>query len=918
MRILSKNFSIYFAVFVLLFSLACSKKVSNSSGEPGVMTTSNLSCRFTPSFTTFGGNAFISGFSSGGTYAVDYVCEKAGAAVADAECRGPVIASMASSQSLTACNGSGTITIPSSTASGIYSLSVRGKDASTGNFSNTYTFDFAIDAIAPTVSADIVETSRTTQSVGISFLASDATSPTAPSSGMKSVQCLITAANTLPASPVWEDCASGEFTKRALTPATNYKIFFRAEDNALNTNIDSDGGVDFYAIQTEAEGGGEPPHPGLPGLCQITTNFSNDYTKELAVPIHYSCPNTSLVNQCVFYSTSGAAPILQNCAEFNLGSGDYKYQAALPSDGGYEFCVTDGPGGIVRCKSFSRDRTVPTVSISNLVVTTVSATATLTGQDSGSGISRFTCALLNKETDKIYNVLGQEVASIDAALNDTLVPCGSMGVNTTSVTFNAGLIAPRSEYVLFAKSHDKVGLMSSYDSEEFLVSQPAALVCSILNARNGEWKNSSDQNYEFECVYPSLTHNMNFKCSVENPRNGLSNSIGCTVSEPACLVSDDAVDPFQACYFRGSFRTQGLASSFVVSGDTLRVRVQAQDKASSGNVIASSTVDDTFKVDTAAPVVPQITVNASKDEVQISYTANDPGAPLRGSGLRDGVVVKLFKLPDLENPLSPLDYDLNISGNDLRFGPRNFNPANNYKVTLTAVDNVENVSVASSLVFPGPNPNVGPSCSITLLDGYSVNPASPTASLTTRSQIICTNPFEEAPSESNHTSRAFCRTTSKDILGNSVMSSWTNCTGTNANLVDMTPFTWIVQNNSFHLGEVKLEVYACDSTYTYRCGAVSSVSYYYGPGRNGGWGAEETIYLGGDSETHYKQKTCNNPTPYPASDATRACAVESGWTMGVASVEGYKTEYKVVGTCQNYVDYVFDRLLNKCVSRVTP
>jgi hypothetical protein len=471
-------------------------------------------------------------------------------------------------------------------------------------------------------------------------------------------------------------------------------------------------------------------------------------------------------------------------------------------------------------------------------------------------------------------------------------------------------------------------LYSVPDNENFLVAEPNSLSCLILDPKNGAWKNSSSQSYQFQCAYPTAVSNLSFKCQVENVSNGGSKDLSCNTSAPQCfMVNASGSNPaYTLCLFDGNFTTNNLPSGFVSSGDTLRVKVIAQDKLPTGTVIASTYNEDTFKVDTTPAAIPQITVNASSSEVQVSYTAQDPGAPTRGSGLRPGTSIKVYEVVNSSTLVEMLNYDLNISGNDLRFGASSFNPAKNYRVDLTVSDNVDNSSTEHSLVFPGPNPNPGPTCQLSLIDGFSVDPANPISVATTHARIVCYNAFEEAPSESDHTTKAQCRITSRDIFGNPVFGPWGNCTGTNATLVNNAPFTWGIDNNGRNNGEVKLEVYGCDSTYTYRCGPVSHMSYYYGKPLNGAWSNPpyNVIYKNGDTQTQYEEKVCNNPAP---SFGGSQCALDTiqcittpcnTWSYGDNTVEGYKTEYRKKGTCLSS-DYVFNSSpsLYRCVPDCT-
>src|SRR5207253_1157781 len=110
--------------------------------------------------------------------------------------------------------------------------------------------------------------------------------------------------------------------------------------------------------------------------------------------------------------------------------------------------------------------------------------------------------------------------------------------------------------------------------------------------------------------------------------------------------------------YEGSFSTAEIGS-LVSSGDTIRVRVTAQDRTSRGTVLAAAFAEDTFKYDHTPALMTYVSVNASSSEVQVSYTAEDPGAPLRGSGLA-GVTYKVFEVVSATQDIEMTDYDLTI------------------------------------------------------------------------------------------------------------------------------------------------------------------------------------------------------------------------------------------------------------------
>jgi len=938
------NFSRFFiyscAFFALTFNIGCSKKVKKAAtGLSNLGPTSNLTCIYTHSFNTFDGESFIEGFPNGDpTYEVNYSCSKNGQPVLEAECRNPAISS-GSAQPFSACPGEGTFIIAQSSPSGVYNIAVKGKDGESGALTEPYVFNFAIDRDAPYVTDNVVVLSKSTNSFSISFVAIDPDSPSLPASGVKNTQCVLHTAATLPASPAWQACNPSQYSQTGLNPDTQYWVHFRVEDKAGNLSFDSPAGVQSFAVRTNVNPGtvtGGDPGTGVPGVCTILSSFPNGFTRDSAINIAYECPNNQLVNKCVLYSPGQTVASNSGDAESGFQNCDETaFQRTISVDGGYQFCVADGATGPVRCQSFTRDTVAPTVAINNHNITATSAVVEFSGADSGSGISRFTCALLRRDANPaneiVYDALGNTAASIGAALDNVSVPCGDISVNQTSVTFGSNVIAPGVEYAFYVRAYDNTGA-NSPTVNQTLVQRGADISCAILNKKNGAWKNSSAQSYEYECSQNSAG-NVNVKCQLENAAGGSPIELNCNSQIPQCYATMDVPTSGIMCVYRGSFETGARTSPFVASGDTLRVRVVAEDRATSGLVTSTDTDEDTYKVDTQNPLIPSINVTASSEEVQLSFSANDPHAPARGSGLRPNLGIKLYEvngntivqeLTDYDVQLlcsgsvvDPNNFDIRNNCNDLRFGPRNFNVAKMYRVDLTVFDQVDNTSTASSLSFPGPNPSEGPTCSIGLISGFSVDPNNPTNSATTLSRIACNNPHEEEGVEDEHTTIVRCRKTNRDINGNPVIGTWHNCAGSNLTLANGATTDWNVVNTGLPNGEVKLEVQGCDSTYTYRCGPVSSMSYYYGFARDGGWSTAQTVYLNGDAQTQYSRKVCNNPSPL-ANGA--ACALDTfncvttpcyQWEFG-SDVDTYKAEYRKLGTCLDST-HTFDVAQAKCV-----
>ncbi len=941
----SRSFIYSCAFFALTLNVACTKKIKKAAtGLTNLGPTSNLTCIFVPNFNTFDGESFIQGFPNGDpSYEVNYSCSKNGQPVAEAECRNPATTSTAASQPYTTCPGEGTFIVAQNSPSGIYNIAVKGKDPENGLLSDAYVYNFAIDRDAPYVTDNVIVLSKSTNSFSISFVAIDPESPSAPNSGVKTTECLVHTSASLPSNPVWQSCNPSQYAATNLAADTQYWVHFKVEDKAGNLSFDSPAGVQSFAVKTNVDPGttnGGGTGPGSPGVCTILSSFPNGFTHDSAINISYECPNNQLVNKCVLYSPGQTVASNSGDPESGFQNCDETaFQRTISVDGGYQFCVADGAAGPVRCQSFRRDTAAPTVAINTHNITATSAVVEFSGTDSGSGISRFTCALLRRDANPaneiVYDAVGNIAPSIGAALDNVSVPCGAISVSQTSVTFGSSVIAPGVEYAFYVRSYDNTGL-NSPTVNQTLVQRGADISCVILNKKNGAWKNSSAQSYEYECSQNSVG-NVNFKCQLENAAGGTTLDLACNNQAPQCYATTNEPSTGTLCVYRGSFETGARTSPFVASGDTLRVRVIAEDRATSGLVVSSDTEEDTFKVDTQNPLLPNINVTSSSEEVQLSFSANDPHAPARGSGLRPNLGIKLYEvsgntivqeLTDYDVQLlcsgtvvDPNNFDIRNNCNDLRFGPRNFNVAKMYRVDLTVFDQVDNTSTASSLSFPGPNPSEGPTCSIGLISGFSVDPNNPTNAATTLSRIACNNPHEEAGVEDEHTTIVRCRKTNRDINGNPVIGTWFNCAGSNLTLANGATTDWNVVNTGLPNGEVKLEVQGCDSTYTYRCGPISSMSYYYGNARDGGWSTAQTVYLNGDSQTQYSRKVCNNPSPLaggtPCEREREPCpsvvgAICYDWFMG-PDVDTYKAQYLKLKSCKDPADFIFDNTQAKCV-----
>jgi hypothetical protein len=888
-----RNFSIL-SFFVCLFLVSCTNSVNSDSSSTttpsSVGTLSSVSCTFNPSFLTTG-TGIIRSYPNANSYVVNYRCEKDGALVSEAECRNT------SDSSFSSCASEGSLTVSKSLFTGQYNLAFRGKSSSDTTFSAPVLYNFGIDLLSPFVEDSVVVVSKTHNSFSINFAVTEPTSPL-PSSGKKTIQCALSDASVLPASPTWEDCSSRQFSKASLNADTDYWVFFNVVDFAENTNSTASEGIISYKIHTNTAP--VVVDPGSPGLCTISSPTENTYLTGTTLRVSYSCPNNLLQNQCYLLRPGQTSSALFNCDESF-------YQTSFNLDGRYEFCVVDGPSGTNSCVSFNRDTVKPTSQIQNLTSTSSSVVATLKASDFDSGIDRFTCALVNNESGKVYNAAQVEKVSVDAALNDKSVPCGDLGSSVVTASFDSSVVTALGSYTFYAKAYDRVGLDSTMLVKDITVGASNGLSCQFTNPQNGTWVDNPNQAFNYSCDYNSLGTNVTFACSAVNLTRNTSQAFDCSTAAPVCVNS--ILDPTSvSCTWTGSFTTQ-LSSSFYSSGDTIQVNVQAQDKTNSSVLLSTATAQDSYKIDSSNPVISQIDVNASPNEVLLTYIASDPNP---GSGLRtDGVLYNVYKvLRDGSAKgivLSELtDFDVQISSNQLKFGSRNFNADSDYRIDITAFDNVNRSSTQSSLIFPGPNSSLAPSCSILPVAGQTY---SLTDTVSTSVYLKCSNPYLNSSGVQSHTTLPYCRVTAKGLDGAVTVGSWQRCSASNfSNNVN---YLYTLYNAVYLTGNVKIEAKGCDSTYTYLCGDVSSFNYQILHAGDGAWSEESIVYFGTDTQTQFKQKVCNNPVP-AANGLPCAVEVDSGWFLGALSAEGYRTQFKVSETCKD-AEYSYDPLQAKCV-----
>jgi hypothetical protein len=880
--------------FVSVFFVSCTNSVSTSSSDTttptSVGTVSSLKCTFNPNFLTTGAG-IVRSYPRADSYVVNYRCEKDGALVSEAECRNT------SDSAFSACDAEGSLTISKSLFTGQYNLGFRGKNSTDTAFSTPVLYSFGIDRLSPFVEDNVVVVSKTQSSFTINFAVTEPTSP-APSSGKKTVQCALSDADVLAADPTWEDCSSRQYSKSSLIADKDYWVFFNVVDFAENTNATASEGIASYKIRTNAAP--VVVDPGTPGVCAISSPTENSYLTGTTLRVSYSCPNTLLQNQCYLLKPGQLSASYFNCDESF-------YQTSFSVDGRYEFCVVDGPSGTNSCVNFNRDTVKPTAQVQSLTSTITSVTATLKASDFDSGIDRFTCALVNNETGKVYNAAQVEKVSVDAALNDKTVPCGDLGSALVTASFDSTVITSLGSYTFYAKAYDRVGLASTMLTQDIVVGANTGLSCRFTTPQNGAWVDSANQSFDYSCDYNSTGTNVELACSAVNLTRNTSQAFNCNEVAPVCVSS--LLDPSAvSCSWTGSFSTQ-LASNFYSSGDTIQVNVQAQDKTSSGVLLSSSTGQDTYKIDISNPVISQIDVNASANEVLLTYIASDPNP---GSGLKtDGVVYNVYEvLRDGSAKgvvLAELtDFDVQVNSNQLKFGSRNFSPDSDYRIDITAFDNVSLSSTQSSLIFPGPNPNPAPSCSILPVAGQNY---SQTDTVSTSVFLKCSNPFTNSSGVQSHSTIPYCRVTAKGLDGAVTVGSWQRCSATNYS--NNVSYLYTLYNAIYLTGNVKIETKGCDSTYTYLCGDVSSFNYQILHAGDGAWSSESIVYFGSDTQTQFKQKVCNNPVP-AANGLPCAVDVDSGWFLGELSAEGYRTQFKVSETCTDPW-YSYDPLQAKCV-----
>ncbi len=881
-----------FLMSVLLVSCSNSVTTDSTDTSTNVGTLSTVTCTFNPSFLTTG-TGIIKSYPNAASYVVNYRCEKDGALVNEAECRNT------SDSDFSACASEGTLTISSSLYTGRYNLAFRGKSSTDTAFSSPVLYSFGIDRLSPFVEDSVVVVSKTQSSFTIDFAVTDPMTP-APSSGIKTVQCALSDSSSLPASPSWEDCSSREYKKASLTADTDYWVFFNVVDFAENTNANASEGIASYKIHTNTAP--VVVVPGVPGACTVSSPTENSYVTGSTLRVSYSCPNTLLQNMCYLLRPGQSSASFFNCDESF-------YQTSLSVDGRYEFCVADGPSGSTSCVNFNRDTIVPTAQIQSLNYGVASVVATLKASDFDSGVDRFTCALVNNETGKIFNAAQVEKSSVDAVLNDKSVPCGSTGSSLVTASFDSTVVSTLGSYTFYAKAYDKVGLASTMLSQNIVVGSSTGLSCHFTDPKNASWVNTADQAYNFSCDYDSTGTNVSFACSAVNLSRNTVQNLNCNVTVPVCVPS--LLDPsVTLCNWTGSFSTQ-LPSSFYSSGDVIQVNVSAKDKAASSAVLASSSAQDTYKVDTVDPVISHIDVYASTNDVLLTYVDSDPTP---GSGLRSGVSYNVYQvLRDGSAKgivLSELtDVDVVVGSNQLKFGSRNFSPENDYRIDITAFDNVNRSSTQSSLIFPGPNPSPAPSCSILPVAGqnyYRTDTAS------TSVYLKCSNPYVDTNGVQSHSTIPYCRVTAKGLNGAVSVGSWQRCSSTNYS--NNLSYVYTLYNANYLTSDVKIEAKGCDSTYSYLCGDISSFTYQLLHSGDGAWSAENVVYFGSDTQTQFIQKVCNNPVP-AANGLPCAVEVDSGWFLGSLSAEGYRTEYKASQTCKD-VGYTYEPSLAKCVQNL--
>lgn len=888
-----RNISIL-SFFVSIFFVSCTNSVtsdSSSTATPSsVGTLSTLSCTFNPNFLTTGAGV-IRSYPSADSYVVNYRCEKDGALVEEAECRNT------SDSSFAACASEGSLTVSKSLFTGQYNLAFRGKNSTDTSLSAPVLYSFGVDRLSPFVEDSVIVVSKTQSSFTINFAVTEPSSPS-PASGKKTIQCALSSADVLPASPLWEDCSSRQFSKSSLSADTDYWVFFNIVDFAENTNATASEGISSYKIHTNAAP--VVVDPGSPGLCTISSPTDNSYLTGTTLRVSYSCPNNLLQNQCYLLRPGQISASLNNCDESF-------YQTSFTVDGRYEFCVVDGPSGTNSCVSFNRDTVKPTAQIQSLTSTSSSIVATLKASDFDSGVDRFTCALVNNENGKVYNAAQVEKVSVDAALNDKSVSCGDLGNSVVTASFDSSVVTALGSYTFYAKAYDRVGLASTMLVQDVIVGASNGLSCRFTSPQNGAWVDNANQNFNYTCDYNSIGTSVSFACSAVNLTRNTSQVFDCTTAVPVCLNS--LLDPTSvSCTWAGSFSTQ-LATNFYSSGDTIQVNVQAQDKTSSSVLLSSSTAQDTYKIDISNPVISQIDVNASPNEVLLTYIASDPSP---GSGLRaEGVVYNVYEvLRDGSAKgvvLSELtDFDVQVNSNQLKFGSRNFSSDSDYRIDITAFDNVNRRSTQSSLIFPGPNSSPAPSCSILPVAGQTY---SQTDTFSTSVYLKCSNPFTNSSGVQSHSTIPYCRVTAKGLEGAVTVGSWQRCSASNySNNVN---YLYTLFNAAYLTGNVKIEAKGCDSTYTYLCGDVSSFNYQILHAGDGAWSEESIVYFGSDTQTQFKQKVCNSPVP-TENGLPCAVEVESGWFLGSLSSEGYRTQFKVSETCKD-AEYSYDPLQAKCV-----
>jgi hypothetical protein len=92
--------------------------------------------------------------------------------------------------SFSVCDSEGSLTLSKSLFTGFYNLAFKGKNSTDTDFTTPVLYSFGIDRLSPFVEDSVVVVSKTQNSFTINFAVTEPSSP-APSSGKKTVQCLL-------------------------------------------------------------------------------------------------------------------------------------------------------------------------------------------------------------------------------------------------------------------------------------------------------------------------------------------------------------------------------------------------------------------------------------------------------------------------------------------------------------------------------------------------------------------------------------------------------------------------------------------------------------------------------------------------------------------------------------------------------